>query len=89
MEGEDAFVAQISQPPRFEGLSRPQNDVLFRNSLGGGVQSSPPWELLGQVDELGNFGPELGLGAHRRTALQSHDSLAVLKFTNSGAQAPD
>lgn len=75
--------------PRFEGLSRPQNDVLFRNSLGGGVQSSPPWELLGQVDELGNFGPELGLGAHRRTALQSHDSLAVLKFTNSGAQAPD
>lgn len=89
MEGEDAFVAQISQPPRFEGLSRPQNDVLFRYSLGGGVQSSRSWEPLGPIDELGNFGPELSLGAHRRTALQSQDSPAVLKFTHSGAQAPD
>ena len=89
MEGEYAFVAQISQPPRFEGLSRPQNDVLFRYSLGGGVQSSRSWEPLGPIDELGNFGPELSLVAHRRTGLQSQDSPAVLKFTHSGAQATD
>jgi hypothetical protein len=89
MEGEDAFAAQISQTPRFEGLSRSQNDVLFRYSLGGGVQSSPSWEPLGPVDELGNFGPELSLGAHLRTALQSQETLAVVKFTHSGAQAPD
>jgi hypothetical protein len=89
MEGEDAFVAQIPQNPRFEGLSRPQNDVLFRYSLGGGVQSSRSWEPLGPVDELGNFGPELSLGAHLRTTLQSQDTIAVVKFTHSGAQAPD
>ena len=89
MEGEDAFVAEIPQNPRFQELSRSQNDVLFRYSLGGGVQSSRDWEPLGPVDELGNFGPELSLGAHLRTTLQSHDTLAVVKFTHSGAQAPD
>lgn len=89
MEGEDAFVAQIPQNPRFEGLSRSQNDILFRYSLGGGVQSSRSWEPLGPVDELGNFGPELSLGALLRTTLPPQDTLAVVKFTHSGAQAPD
>lgn len=89
MEGEDAFVAQIPQTPGFERFSQPQNDILFRYSLGGGVQLSQAWEPLGPVDELGNFGPELSLGTHLRTTLNSKDTIAVVKFTHSGAQAPD
>ena len=89
MEGEDAFVAQIPQIPGFAQFSQPRNDILFRYSLGGGIQSSRAWEPLGPVDKLGNFGPELSLGAHLRTKLSSKDSIAVVKFTHSGAQAPD
>ena len=89
MEGEDAFVAQIPQIPGFAQFSKPRNDILFSYSLGGGIQSSRAWEPLGPVDELGNFGPELSLGAHLRTTLSPQDSIAVVKFTHSGAQAPD
>jgi hypothetical protein len=89
MEGEDAFVAQIPQIPGFAQFSKPRNDILFSYSLGGGIQSSRAWEPLGPVDELGNFGPELSLGAHLRTTLSAQDSIAVVKFTHSGAQAPD
>jgi inosine/guanosine/xanthosine phosphorylase family protein len=53
------------------------------------VQLSEAWEPLGPVDKLGNFGPELSLGAHLRKTLTSQDPIAVVKFTHSGAQAPD
>lgn len=89
MEGEDAFVAQIPQISGFKELTKPQRQILFRYSLGGGVQTSRQWEPLGPVDDLGNFGPELSFGAHLRGILPSEDTLAIVKFTHSGAQGPD
>jgi len=89
MEGEDSFVSQIPQVPGFEPLTKPQEPVLYRYSLGGGVQASRSWEPLGPVDELGNFGPELSFGARLRKSLDGPDGIALVKFTHSGAQAPD
>jgi hypothetical protein len=89
MEGEDAFVARIPQNSGFESLTQPQKEILFRYSLGGGTQSSQNWEALGPVDRLGNFGPELSFGAHLRRTLPTDETIAVVKFTHSGAQGPD
>ncbi|MBS0265883.1 MAG: hypothetical protein JSS02_28390 [Planctomycetes bacterium] len=89
MEGEDAFVAEIPSVAGFESLTKSQDQVLFRYSLGGGVWTSADWEPLGPVDGLGNFGPELSLGARLRRAVPAHDGVAIVKFTHSGAQSPD
>jgi hypothetical protein len=89
MEGEDAFVSQIPQVPGFEPLAQDQQDILYRYSLGGGVRISSKWEPLGPIDHLGNFGPELSLGAYLRKSLGTKDGIAIVKFTHSGAQGPD
>jgi hypothetical protein len=89
MEGEDAFVSDIAQTAGFEPLAKPQSDVLFRYSLGGGVKVSQAWEPLGPVDFLGNFGPELSFGARLRQSLGAKTGIAIVKFTHSGAQSPD
>ena len=89
MEGEDAFVSQIPRVPGYESLAKPQGGIPFRYSLGGGVRESKGWEPLGPVGHLGNFGPELSFGARLRQKLGSNESVAVVKFTHSGAQGPD
>ena len=89
MEGEDSFVSQIPQVPGYEALSKAQDDVMFRYSVGGGVQVSRAWEPLGPVDDLGNFGPELSFGARLRKSLGDAEGIAIVKFTHSGAQGPD
>ncbi len=89
MEGEDSFFSEIAQQPSYASLVRDQNDVLFRYSLGGGVNSSTGWEPLGPVDDLGNFGPELSFGARLRESLDAKEGVAIVKFTHSGAQGPD
>ena len=89
MEGEDAFVSEISAAPGFGALGIAQEEVLFRYSVGGGVKASRTWEPLGPVDYLGTFGPELSFGARLRKALDGKEGLAIIKFTHSGAQGPD
>ena len=89
MEGEDAFVSEIAQQPGFESLKNDQSNVLFRYSIGGGVQSSSGWQPLGPVSDLGNFGPELSFGARLKKSLAANEAVAVIKFTHSGAQGPD
>lgn len=89
MEGEDSYISEIAQQPSYESLAKNQNEVLFRYSLGGGVKSSSGWELLGPVDENGNFGPELSFGAKLRKSLDTNEGVALVKFTHSGAQGPD
>ncbi|WP_309708147.1 sialate O-acetylesterase [Armatimonas sp.] len=84
MEGEDAFVSELPA-----ALAQPQSDILFRYALSGGFQSSRNWEPLGPVSVLGNFGPELSLGAQLRKTLPTSEGVALLKFTHSGAQGPD
>ncbi len=89
MEGEDTSHREIPQVAGFEPLASPQQDVLFRYSLGGGVKISRTWEPLAPVDFLGNFGPELSFGARLRKSLDGKEGLAIVKFTHSGAQGPD
>ena len=89
MEGEDSFVSEIAQHPSYARLVKDQRNVLFRYSLGGGVTSSSEWEPLGPVEFLGNFGPELSFGARLRKSIDSNDTVAIVKFTHSGAQGPD
>ena len=87
MEGEDSSACEI--PAERAALIRDQRDVLFRYSLGGGVQVSRNWEPLGLVSELGNFGPERSLGARLRASVPTSEGVAILKFAHSGAQGPD
>jgi hypothetical protein len=89
MEGEDAFVQDLNASPTSAKLTAPQQNVLFRYSIGGGNQVSSDWEPLHVVSKLGNFGPELSLGATLSAQLPATDGLAIVKFTHSGAQIPD
>ena len=89
MEGEDSFVSEIPQQLGFESLANPQNEILYRYSLGGGFKVSQSWQPLGPVDYLGNFGPELSFGKTLRDSPVSKEGIAIVKFTHSGAQGPD
>jgi hypothetical protein len=89
MEGEDSYVDEIPSTAGFESLSHPQEQVLYRHSLGGGVAVSTDWEPLEPNEFLGNFGPELSFGARLRKSLNPEEGIAIVKFTHSGAQSPD
>lgn len=88
-EGEDAFVQELKASQALAKLAAPQQDVLYRYSIGGGNQVSSDWEPLHTVSKLGNFGPELSLGGALRAYIPATEGLAVVKFTHSGAQLPD
>ncbi|HYW80051.1 MAG TPA: sialate O-acetylesterase [Thermoguttaceae bacterium] len=89
MEGEEAYVSQIANFSRFATLDQDQNDVLFQYSLGGGVTQSRGWEPLGPTGYLSNFGPELSFGRAVKQTLAKDETLAIYKFTHSGAQSID
>jgi len=89
MEGEDAFVCEIVGQPSYQSLTGDQDNILFRYSLGGGVEVTAGWQPLGPVGFLGNFGPELSFGARLRQSIDPQDGVAIVKFTHSGAQGPD
>ncbi len=88
-EGEGAFASQLSDFPEFGALSEDQPGILYRYSLGGGVRVSRDWEPLGLTGYQGTFGPELALGAELRRGMPANTGIAILKFTDSGAQGPD
>jgi len=89
MEGEEAYVSEITNFNRFAALDRDQNDVLYQYSLGGGVKESVGWEPLGPTGYLSNFGPELSFGRAVKKTLAKSQTLAIYKFTHSGAQSID
>jgi len=89
MEGEEAYVSQIADFSHFEELDRDQGDVLYQYSLGGGVKESLGWEPLGPTGYLSNFGPELSFGRAVKQTLAKNETLAIYKFTHSGAQSID
>ena len=88
-EGDDAFVQDISGSSAVGSLAKPDERVLYRYSIGGGVQTSTSWEPLAPVSTLGTFGPELSLGKRLRENIPITNGIAILKFTHSGAQIPD
>ena len=89
MEGEEAYVSQIARFKGFETLARDQKDVLYQYSLGGGVRESVNWEPLGPCGYLNNFGPELSFARAVKKTLKTNETLAIYKFTHSGAQSID
>lgn len=88
-EGEDTYREELARLADWRALEPPQPKVLFRYSLGGGVERSTEWGLLGLVSQWDGFGPELSLGARLRRELDPAVGVAVVKFTHSGAQGPD
>ena len=89
MEGEEAYVSQIAGFAKYKTLAGDQKDVLYQYSLGGGVKASRNWEPLGPTGYLGNFGPELSFGRAVTKTLTKNETLAIYKFTHSGAQSID
>ncbi|MFT5051834.1 MAG: hypothetical protein ACI8QZ_003263 [Chlamydiales bacterium] len=87
MEGEHAYVSEIDDHPQFVGLGAPQEDVLYRYSLGGGAHTSTDWAPLGPTDYLENFGPELSFGA--AVSAELADPVAILKITDSAGFLED
>ncbi len=89
MEGEEAYVSQIADFPKYKALAGDQKDVLYQYSFGGGVMASKNFEPLGPTGYLCNFGPELSFGAAVKKTLKKNQTLAIYKYTHSGAQSID
>ncbi|MDP6546006.1 MAG: sialate O-acetylesterase [Phycisphaerae bacterium] len=89
MEGEEAYVSQIADFAKYKTLAGDQKDVLYQYSLGGGVKVSANFEPLGPTGYLSNFGPELTFGKAVKKTLKKGETLAIYKFTHSGAQSID
>jgi hypothetical protein len=89
MEGETAYVSQIANFAKYKTLAADQRDVLYQYSLGGGVRASTNFEPLGPTGYLGNFGPELSFARSAKKTLKKNETLAIYKFTHSGAQSID
>ena len=87
MEGERAYVAEITTHPGFASLADPQENVLFRYRLGGGAHTSTDWGPLCPAGHLENFGPELSFGAAVAKDLQ--DPIAIVKITDSAGFLED
>ena len=87
MEGEEAWLADLKEESKGSPLLEPQK-ALFQYSLGN-VHASSEWKLLGPVDYLGSFGPELSFGRAMVPMMKSGEVLAIYKFTDSGSQSLD
>ena len=83
MEGEGAYVSEIGNHAQFAGLDAPQDDVLYRYRLGGGVHTARTWAPLGPTGYLESFGPELSFGRDVSRLLE--DPVAVIKIADSAA----
>tara|TARA_B100000700_G_scaffold115969_1_gene130511 strand:- start:152 stop:1813 length:1662 start_codon:yes stop_codon:yes gene_type:complete len=87
MEGERAFVSELSEMDNGAALLKPQNHIAYRYSLGGGVKTSLQWEPLRPAGYYQTFGPEVSFGA--RLSAESKEQIAIAKFTHSGSQIID
>ncbi len=87
MEGERAFVQQLTALPGKGALRKDNDRIAFKYSVGGGYKVSDGWEPLGPAGAYDTFGPELSFGA--RLARKLQDNVAIAKFTHSGTQIVD
>lgn len=83
MEGEEAWLAELADT----NLTGTQG-ALFQFNLGK-VTRSEQWQLLGPIDYLGNFGPELTFGRKIIPTMKNNEVAAIFKFTDSGSQSLD
>ncbi len=87
MEGERAFVQQLSQLDGGADLLRDNPTIAYKYSIGGGYKVSDGWEPLGPAGYYDTFGPELSFGATLQEAGVAN--IAIAKFTHSGSQIID
>ncbi len=87
MEGERAFVQDLSRLEGKAELLKDDPTIAFRYSLGGGYRKSYQWEPLGPAGFYDTFGPELSFAATLREA--GLNNIAIAKFTHSGSQIID
>lgn len=87
MEGERAFVQDLSKLEGSSKLRQDDDSIACRYSLGGGYKVSTDWEPLGPFGEYDTFGPELSFGATLKAG--GVQNIAIAKFTHSGSQIID
>ncbi len=87
MEGERAFVQDLSTLEGKTELLKDDPTIAYKYSLGGGYRVSNGWEPLGPSGFYDTFGPELSFGATLRN--RGVENLAIAKFTHSGSQIID
>jgi Carbohydrate esterase, sialic acid-specific acetylesterase len=87
MEGERAFVQQLTSLSKGRELAKNQDGIAYGYATGGGVHRSTEFEPLGPAGLYDTFGPELSFG-HALTKGR-HAPFALAKFTQSGAQIVD
>ncbi|MFP6750197.1 MAG: sialate O-acetylesterase, partial [Pirellulaceae bacterium] len=87
MEGERAFVQELSALEGKATLLEDNPKIAFRYSLGGGYKKSDGWEPLGPAGYYDTFGPELSFGQALQEGLEGN--IAIAKFTHSGTQIID
>ena len=87
MEGERAFVQQLSELKGKRKLLKDLPDIAYRYNVGGAAKQSAEWEPLGPAGLYDTFGPEVSFGHALKSA--GHSSFAIAKFTHSGSQIID
>ena len=86
MEGERAFVQELREPAELR-LLKPNRNIAYKYSLGGGYKTSNSWEALAPSGFYDTFGPELSFGQTLSQTLPGN--IAIAKFTHSGTQIID
>ena len=86
MEGERAFVQELRELPEMS-LLKPNRDIAYKYSLGGGYKTSNSWEPLAPSGYYDTFGPELSFAQTLSQTLPGN--IAIAKFTHSGTQIID
>jgi hypothetical protein len=87
MEGERAFVQDLSSLKGAGGLANDNAKIAYKYSIGGGYKTSNGWEPLGPAGYYGTFGPELSFGKTLQEKFRGN--IAIAKFTHSGSQMND
>jgi hypothetical protein len=87
MEGERAFVEDLSSLKGLEALAGDNQKIAYKYNLGGGFKISKGWEPLGPTGYYGTFGPELSFAKTLQVKLPGN--IAIAKFTHSGSQIND
>ena len=87
MEGERAFLQELSALKVHEPLANDNLKIAYRYSVGGGFKTSSGWESLGPAGPYETFGPELSFASALHGKLSGN--IAIAKFTHSGSQMND
>ncbi|MFT7537638.1 MAG: hypothetical protein ACI85K_003599 [Hyphomicrobiaceae bacterium] len=87
MEGERAFVQELSTLKGKRAMRKDQHGIAYRYDVGGAAKQSVDWEPLGPAGLYDTFGPEVSFGHALQKA--GHKNFAIAKFTHSGSQILD